>query len=596
MAGLAFMRTLVQTRSRGHSAIGAVAYRFGLAAKSTFAGDDGQPRAFDYSARRGIAAKGAALPDGAAAAWRDPLEWARRVEAADRRKNSRQARDDVLALPTELVESGKAQAAVGAYAQRLAARWSTPVHWVLHDQDSGNPHAHVLYAGRQITEDGDAFAARRDRAQDAKTNPKLGQVALPDLHKQTWTEVLADHGVDVQFGPDGEVAQAHIGPRAWAIEKAAIRGEVAERIAGALDPDDPLDPGDLAQVADLAIAGLTVTEALEMDREPVTPQMQACPRPLPVVEDPEPLPWLVPTMSAPPLALPWTSPPAVKTPLPLPWPVPTMSAEPPALSWPSPPAVKTPLPLPWPVPTMSAEPPALSWPSPPAVKTPLPLPWPVPTMSAEPPALSWPSPPAVKTPLPLPWPVPTMSAPPPALSWPSPPAVKTPLPWPPVPKVAPPLALPWTSPPAVKTPLPLPWPVPTMSAEPPALSWPSTPAVKTPLPLPWPVPTMSAPPPALSWASPPTVKTSLPLPWPPVPKVAPPPALPRPEWWPARLPASARAAIAAAGERLQEQLDHLVNWYRDRFAQQGAVAAAKRERAQLPHDLPESSGGGAPTS
>ena len=133
-----------------------------------------------------------------------------------------------------------------------------------------------------------------------------------------------------------------------------------------------------------------------------------------------------------------------------------------------------------------------------------------------------------------------------------------------------------------------------MSAEPPALSWPSPPAVKTPLP--WPVPTMSAPPPALSWPSPPTVKTSLPLPWPPVPKVAPPPALPRPEWWPARLPASARAAIAAAGERLQEQLDHLVTWHRDRFAQQGAVAAAKRERAQLPHDLPESSGGGAPTS
>ena len=527
MAGLAFMRTLVQTRSRGHSAIGAVAYRFGLAAESSFAGDDGQPRAFDYSARRGIAAKGAALPDGAAAAWRNPVEWARRVEAADRRKNSRQARDDVLALPTELVESGKARAAVGAYAQRLAARWRTPVHWVLHDQDSGNPHAHVLYAGRQITEDGDAFAARRDRAQDAKTNPKLGQVALPELHKEMWTEVLADHGVDVRFGPDGEVAQAHIGPRAWAIEKAAIRDEVAEQIAAALHPDDPLDPGDLAQVADLAIAGLTVTEALEMDRVAVTPQMQACPRPLPAVVDPEPLPW--------------------------------------------------------PVPTMSATPPPLPWPSLPAVKTSLPLPWPVPTMSAPPPALSWLSLPAVKTSLPLPWPVPTMSAPPPALSWPSPPAVKTSL------------SLPWPSPPAVKTPAPLRLPVPTMSAPPPVLPWSSPPAVKTPAPLRLPVPTMSAPPPVLPWSSPPAVKTPAPLLWPPVPNIAPPPPLPRPEWWPARLPASARAAIAAAGERLQEQLDHLVNWYRARFARKKAEAAAKRERAQLPHDPPESSGGGAPT-
>ena len=538
MAGFAFLRTLVQTRSRGHSAVGAVAYRFGLAAESSFAGDDGQPRAFDYSARRGIAAKGAALPDGAAAAWRNPLEWARRVEAADRRRNSRQCRDDVLALPTELVESGKAQAAVGAYAQRLAERWRTPVHWVLHDQDSGNPHAHLLYAGRQITKDGDAFAARRDRAQDATPDPDTGRVSLPELHKKTWTEVLADHGVVVQFGPDGEIAQAHIGPRAWAIERAAIRDEVAERIAAALDPDDPFDPGDLAQVADLAIAGLTVTEALEMDRVAVTPQMQACPRPLPVVEDPEPLP--------------------------------TVSAPPPALSWPSPPAVKTSLPLPWPVPTMSAPPPALSWPSPPAVKTPAPLPWPVPTMSAPPPALSWPSPPAGKTSLPLPWPVPTMSAPPPALPWPSPPAVKTPA--------------------------PLGLPVPTMSTPPPALPWPSPPAVKTPAPLGVPVPTMSAPPPVLPWSSPPAVKTPAPLPWPPVPNIAPPPPLPRPEWWPARLPASARAVIAAAGERLQEQLDHLVNWYQDRLARQKAEAAAKRERAQLPHDPPESSGGGAPTS
>ena len=390
MAGLAFMRTLVQTRSRGHSAIGAVAYRFGLAARSTFAGDDGQPRAFDYSARRGIAAKGAALPDGAAAAWRDPLEWARRVEAADRRKNSRQARDDVLALPTELVESGKAQAAVGAYAQRLAARWSTPVHWVLHDQDSGNRTRTCCTP-----------AARSPRTE----TPSRPAATAPRTRKRIPTRAggaARPAQANVDRGPRGPRSRCAVWtgrrgrpsahrPRAWAMEKAAIRGEVAERIAGALDPDDPLDPGDLAQVADLAIAGLTVTEALEMDREPVTPQMQACPRPLPVVEDPEPLPWLVPTMSAPPLALPWTSPPAVKTPLPLPWPVPTMSAEPPALSWPSTPAVKTLLPLLWPVPTMSAEPPALSWPSPPAVKTPLPLPWPVPTMSAEPPALSWPS-------------------------------------------------------------------------------------------------------------------------------------------------------------------------------------------------------------
>ena len=362
MGAYAFMRTLVQTRSRGHSAVGAVAYRFGLVADSSFAGDDGQPRSFDYSARRGIAASGAALPAGAGEAWSDPLEWAHRVEAVDRRKNSRQCRDDVVGIPIEIVESGEAEAALAAYAQRVSERWRTPVHWVIHDATSKNPHAHVLYAGRQLEASGDGFAASRDRGQDAKTNAARGQLSLPEQHKVIWTEVLAEHGVTIEFGPNGEDAQTHIGPGAWAIEKALIRDETANRIAAALDPNDALDEGDLAQLADLAIEGITVSEALHLDRVPVTRPFRALPR----RADPKPLPQPpVPAIIGP-ASLPWPTLPAIAGPEPLPFLAPVHLVRPEPLPRPAA-QIKKPLPLLRPAPPAIAEPPPLPqprwWPS-----------------------------------------------------------------------------------------------------------------------------------------------------------------------------------------------------------------------------------------
>ena len=134
---------MVQTRERGHSATGAVCYRLALAAQSRFPGRDGNPRTFDYSRRRGIDARRSALPKGASDAWRDPLVWARRIEQVDKRKNSRQCRDDVVAIPYELRD--RTEDVVGKYAQALAALHHTPVHWAAHDIESDNPHAHILY-------------------------------------------------------------------------------------------------------------------------------------------------------------------------------------------------------------------------------------------------------------------------------------------------------------------------------------------------------------------------------------------------------------------------------------------------------------------
>ena len=50
---------------------------------------------------------GYAAPPGTDESWRDSLAWAHRIEAVDRRKNSRQCRDDVVAIPDDRSPVGR---------------------------------------------------------------------------------------------------------------------------------------------------------------------------------------------------------------------------------------------------------------------------------------------------------------------------------------------------------------------------------------------------------------------------------------------------------------------------------------------------------
>ena len=272
-----FRRTLVQTRARGHSARRGVAYRLGLAAESAFADRKGRT-ACDYSRRRGIGEAGCALPADASMKWTDPLYWSGEIERVDRRKNSRQFRDDVVAIPREAVLAGQSEGILAVYAQKIAKRRNTPVHWVMHDADGENPHGHVMYAGRQL--DGDEFAKNRDRDQDAKSDPRRGVLSLADVHSQLWIETLRLYGYEASYEPIAEngIAQEHIGPRPWAREKKAIESELAETIADALD--SPIDAGDALKAACAVTADLIVTDALALDRDPVTPQMIEARKPI----------------------------------------------------------------------------------------------------------------------------------------------------------------------------------------------------------------------------------------------------------------------------------------------------------------------------
>ena len=257
MSAIAFLRTHVLSRSNGATAVGAVCYRHGLASVSLFPGPDGTPQRFDYTNRAGVVAAGAALPKGASERWRDPLTWAHEIEAVDKRKNSRQLRDDIIAIPVALVGPDvDLESVVAEYAQRLSAVRRTPVHFAIHEpprHGSQNWHAHVTYAGRRL--EGDRFAKKRDRAQD---DPEM-----LEEHKSIWRQVCASRGLDIDFTPPppGTPTQEHLGPQRAAIEREHQTLRLVPRLASDLERRSGWrpDPETAADVAKLITDSKSVT-------------------------------------------------------------------------------------------------------------------------------------------------------------------------------------------------------------------------------------------------------------------------------------------------------------------------------------------------
>ena len=275
-----FHRTNVQTRSRGHTAVGALSYRFALEAESLLPDKHGEPKRFDYRRRRGILQSGCALPPRAHSTWSKPVYWAHEIEKRETRSNSRLMRDDVLGIPVELVEAGVAHLAVARYAARIAWLRETPVHFVIHGPNRGNNnvHAHVLYAGRRLKKNGCEFEKKRDRDQD--------KPALISEHKQIWKEVCAEFDVILDFsGPVSREPRKHLGPKWAAIERKERIEEAADQLYASMQGADasvPLhDRWTRRLVGSLAsdVNGLTTTNLIDSDRQPRTRAARRARRP-----------------------------------------------------------------------------------------------------------------------------------------------------------------------------------------------------------------------------------------------------------------------------------------------------------------------------
>ena len=164
------------SRSKGHSAVAAAAYRSGARLTDARTGEIA-----DYTRRAGVVSASLHLPPDAPALDRGQL-WDL-AEAAEKRKNSTVARECEVALPCELPRDAQvalAQDLAGWLVQRYGVAVDCAVHEPTGENDRRNVHAHLLMSTRVL---GPSGFGEKTRILDA--------AATGSLEVTTWREVWA---------------------------------------------------------------------------------------------------------------------------------------------------------------------------------------------------------------------------------------------------------------------------------------------------------------------------------------------------------------------------------------------------------------------
>lgn len=176
------------SRSEGHSAVAAAAYRAGEVIT-----DERTGRIHRYANRSGVIDSFILAPHSLS---ENPFSRAQlwnAAEVAENRKNSRVAREVILALPHELCDKQRADLTKDM-ALYLIERYRVMVDVAIHAPVSGeghddrNHHAHLLFTTREVSSNG--FGVKTRVLDDKVTGP-----TEIDIIRQTW-EVLANDALD----------------------------------------------------------------------------------------------------------------------------------------------------------------------------------------------------------------------------------------------------------------------------------------------------------------------------------------------------------------------------------------------------------------
>ncbi len=243
---MAIFRLEIQSlgRSSGRSATSAAAYRAGEQIR-----DERTGRTHDHTQRTDVLSKEIVLPSafvGAEPTWsRDRATLWNHAEAAEKRSNSRVAREFQVALPAELSDQQRLEL-TRTFSRELADRYNIAVDMTVHAPREGGDarayHAHLLATTREVTAQGLGPKAALELAD--KHRQQRGLLTSPDEFKtlrERWADLtnqalreahidarvdhrsLAAQGIDREPGPS-------IPHRFMAMERQGVRSTVAEQI------------------------------------------------------------------------------------------------------------------------------------------------------------------------------------------------------------------------------------------------------------------------------------------------------------------------------------------------------------------------------
>ena len=232
------------SRGRGSSAVQRAAYISREKVR-----DERTRSTYDYRARGGLEHAEIFRPTTASA---EPATWARdrsslwnAAEQSEHRRDSRVAREFVVALPHELGTKERLTIA-REFAQTLADRYRVITDLAVHrPPDGGDPrnhHAHILSTTREVTSAG--LGRKSDLEVDERYRRANGLVTAAEqlrLLRHAWADHVNEHlraaHLDVSIDArsyweqgSARVPQTRLGHRMIQLERAGVVTDVAERI------------------------------------------------------------------------------------------------------------------------------------------------------------------------------------------------------------------------------------------------------------------------------------------------------------------------------------------------------------------------------
>ena len=142
------MEAKVISRGTGRSAVAAAAYMSCSRIRNDYDGVQ-----HDYTRKRGLLWQQVFLPSNAPAEWSDRAKLWNAVEETEKTKDSRLAREFVVALPVELDRDAWIEL-LTEYVQANFVAEGMCADVCIHDTDGHNPHAHIMLTVRPLDENG----------------------------------------------------------------------------------------------------------------------------------------------------------------------------------------------------------------------------------------------------------------------------------------------------------------------------------------------------------------------------------------------------------------------------------------------------------
>lgn len=183
---IAFARVSIHSRSKGHSAVAASAYRTGSVLL-----DERTGQIHDYSNRQDVVYSDILLPDGADSRFGQREFLWNQAELAENRRDAQVCKDIVLALPKEL-DLNQHIEMTQRFARTHFVENSLPADIAIHDHGDGNPHAHILIPTRRL----EHHQFSKYKAQDLNPAFAKDRVVENDLWGERWRDFQADYFIE----------------------------------------------------------------------------------------------------------------------------------------------------------------------------------------------------------------------------------------------------------------------------------------------------------------------------------------------------------------------------------------------------------------